>query len=138
MKITGDIYFDIHDNENVYLTVPKAGKKKKDKDNRQREVPPELRTPEAEPLLKSLEADGLLEADAQPAKGLSLAQKGVVANELARQLSIQSYWKVFGKLWGMNPETLRRSYNRALEQRSTANFIDRLKKAVRGGGNTEN
>ena len=43
-----------------------------------------------------------------------------------------SPWQMFGALWGMNKETLRAAWNRAMNQRSTSTFLDTLKQCMDG------
>ena len=62
--------------------------------------------------------------------GLSNAEKGILAFELARRLDIQNQWQVFATLWGTTSGTLRSAYNKANDQRKTLKFIERLKNAL--------
>ena len=122
-------YIDIHDNENVYLTVDKgevhlqnAGKP----DTPQAEIPSELQTEEAGTLLHQFTEVGLLTDDWQPV-GLSLGEKGILASFLAERLGIKHLWQLFAPLWGVKPSTLRRAWNKALDQNKTADFLKKLK-----------
>lgn len=117
-------YIDIHDNENVYLTVDKDGEVKTHID--EKEIPDMLRTAQASALQEKLTEAGMMDKDWQPV-GLSNAQKGMLAFYLSDKLGIDNRWKVFSALWGMNPETLRRAYNKALDQNKSLLFQDELK-----------
>ena len=58
--------------------------------------------------------------------GLSNAERGTLAEYLTERLSISAKWKLWGNLWGMNPETLRTAKARGLEQEKTWTFRSRL------------
>ena len=89
-------------------------------------LPEELQTLQAEDLFGKLREAGMVDARMQPI-GLSNAEKGILAFELARRLDIQNQWQVFATLWGTTPGTLRSAYNRAIEQQKTMLFIEKLK-----------
>ena len=89
-------------------------------------LPEELQTLQAEDLFGKLREAGMVDARMQPV-GLSNAEKGILAFELARRLDIQNQWQVFANLWGTTPGTLRSAYNRAIEQQKTMLFIEKLK-----------
>ena len=126
-------YIDIHDNENVYLTVDKDGEVQTHIDEAQLqklEAAPSaasdvLRTPEAEALLAKLCDAGMLDEDWQPV-GLSNAEKGTLIEYIGEKLGIRAKWKFFGRLWAVDSETLRTSKTRGLEQDKTWKFRDRL------------
>ena len=127
-------YIDIHDNENVYLTVDKNGEVttrideaqlKKKPETAAVSVPDVLRTPEAEALLKKLCDAGMLERNWQPV-GISNAEKGTLIEYISEKLDIRAKWKFFGRLWAIDSETLRTSKSRGLEQDKTWKFRERL------------
>ena len=118
-------YIDIHDNENVYLTVDKDGEVKT-RTLSPGDIPDELRTPQACTLHEELCKDGLLDEGWQPV-GLSNSEKGMLASWLSGKLGIVNQWKWFAALWGMKPENLRSAYYKALEQTKSLTFQDRLK-----------
>ena len=89
-------------------------------------LPEELQTLQAEDLFGKLREAGMVDARMQPI-GLSNAEKGILAFELARRLDIQNQWQVFATLWGTTPGTLRSAYNRAIDQQKTMLFIEKLK-----------
>ena len=84
----------------------------------------ELQTEQAEVLFGKLREAGMVDARMQPI-GLSNAEKGILAFELARRLDIQNQWQVFATLWGTTPGTLRSAYNKANDQRKTLKFIEK-------------
>ena len=86
----------------------------------------ELQTEQAEDLFEKLREAGMVDERMQPV-GLSNADKGILAFELARRLDIQNQWQVFATLWGTTPGTLRSAYNRAIDQQKTMLFIEKLK-----------
>jgi hypothetical protein len=89
-------------------------------------LPEVLQTIQAEELLGKLQQAGMVDERMQPI-GLSNAEKGILAFELARRLGIQNQWQVFATLWGTTPGTLRSAYNRAIEQQKTMLFIEKIK-----------
>ena len=90
------------------------------------EIPDILCTLEAKTLHTKLQQAGMLDEWMQPI-GLSNAEKGLLAFELAGRLNIQNQWQVFATLWGTTSGSLRSAYNRAIEQRKTMLFIEKLK-----------
>ena len=92
-------------------------------------LPEELQTLQAEDLFGKLREAGMVDARMQSI-GLSNAEKGILAFELARRLDIQNQWQVFATLWGTTPGTLRSAYNRAIEQQKTMLFIEKLKNVL--------
>lgn len=127
-------YIDIHDNENVYLTVDKNGEVKTHIDEKQirktrntplGEIPDELRTPEACALHDKLVDADILDKDWQPV-ALSSTEKGTLIEYISERLDIRHKWKFFGALWGMDSETLRTSKARGLDQDKTWKFRSRL------------
>lgn len=77
-------------------------------------------------VLGQLVEAGLTDARWQP-QGLSLAERGVLAEYLAERLGIEARWQAFGSLWGVKPETLRAAFNKALDKNKTLAFQERLK-----------
>ena len=88
---------------------------------------PSLSTPLALEVMERMVSAGVLNEDWQP-QGLSNAEKGVLASCLATRLDIAHVWQTFSALWGMKPETLRTAFNKGMEQRKTAAFLERVKK----------
>ena len=94
-------------------------------------MPEALRTPLAETLRGRLADAGLVDGHWQPLS-LSNAEKGVLASLLADRLEIGNHWKFFGRLWSMNSETLRTAYNKGMDQHRTADFMERVNRALKG------
>ena len=90
---------------------------------------PSLSTPLALEVMERMVSAGVLNEDWQP-QGLSNAEKGVLASCLATRLDIAHVWQTFSALWGMKPETLRTAFNKGMEQRKTAAFLERVKKVM--------
>lgn len=120
-------YIDIHDNENVYLSVDKAEVKmgQQAADDRAGERPlPEVLA-ESELWQKAREA-GFVGDDGQPT--VSRTEAALLADFLAGRLGIAHKWKFFEELWHRN--NMRGDYNTALEQKKSLAFQDRLKIAL--------
>lgn len=92
-------------------------------------LPDTLESPEARALMRKLADAGILDERWQPV-GLSLAERGVVAQWAAVRLGITAQWQTFGALWSVNPETLRVAFNKALDKNKTLAFQDRLKELL--------
>lgn len=88
-------------------------------------VPEVLLTDEARALHARLCEAGMIDAEWQPV-GLSNAERGTLAEYITERLNMPSKWKLWGELWGMNPETLRTAKARGLEQEKTWAFRSRL------------
>ena len=91
-----------------------------------REVPEKLNTNEAKEVMADLVDAGLLKENWQP-NDLSGPERALVAKAVCEQLEINEVWQVFGQLWNEKPETLRSYLNKALEQKKSLKFQDRLK-----------
>jgi len=88
-----------------------------------------FKSPNAILLMKKLSNAGLLTNDWKPVE-LSIAERGYLAGEISDRLHINAKWKVFGKLWNENPETLRQGNYKAAGQTKTSIFIEKLKKIL--------
>ena len=120
-------YIDVHDNQNVYLSVDKAEVTVNDKVRQAPgEVPEQLKSEAAEALKEDLVDAGMLTDDWQPID-LSGTERALVAKAVSERLKINEIWQVFGQLWGEKPETLRSYLNKALDQKKSLKFQDRLK-----------
>ena len=124
-------YIDVHDNENVYLSVDKAEVKmgQEVEGAAEAEVPEQLKTEQAERLKDRLLDAGLISGEWQPT-GLSSTEKALVAKAVCDRLGIKEVWQVFGRLWNVKPDSLRAYFNRALEQKKSLSFQDRLRKVM--------
>ena len=85
-----------------------------------------FKTPKAEQFMQKLVKAGLLDVNWQPVN-LSITERGYLADEIASRLQIKAKWKVLGKLWNVNSETLRQGNNKAIGQAKTKIFIEELK-----------
>lgn len=88
-------------------------------------VPEVLLTDEARALLAKLVEAGMIDDEWQPV-GLSFTEKGTLIDYVAERLDIRAKWKLFGALWHTDPETLRTSKARGLDQDKTWAFRSRL------------
>ena len=88
-------------------------------------LPEVLLTDEARALLAKLVEAGMVDEAWRPV-GLSNAERGTLAEYITERLNISAKWKLWGNLWGMNPETLRTAKARGLEQEKTWAFRSRL------------
>ena len=86
----------------------------------------QLDSPDALALLERLRRAGVADEAWRPV-GLSSAEKGVLASYIAARLGIATPWQTFARLWGMRPDTLRAAYNKGMEQKKTARFLERVK-----------
>ena len=93
------------------------------------DTPERLRSEGAEELMEQMVDEGLLTEEWQPA-GLSGTERALVARAVCERLGINEVWQVFGSLWNEKPETLRGYFNKALEQRKSLEFQERLKKLL--------
>lgn len=88
-----------------------------------------LRTEEAKNLLGKLINARMLTEELQPID-LSGTEQALLARVVSEKLEINDVWQVFGRLWNIKPETLRKYYNRAFEQKKSLEFQDYLKKII--------
>ena len=88
-------------------------------------LPEVLLTEKARELHAKLVEAGMVDEAWRPV-GLSNAERGTLAEYITERLNISAKWKLWGNLWGMNPETLRTAKARGLEQEKTWAFRTRL------------
>ena len=123
-------YIDIHDNENVYLSVDKAevrmGQQMTTDKGEKHSLPEVLMTEKAKEMMTKLADADILTDQWEPRK-LSGAERALVARALSDRLGIADVWQVFGSLWDEKPQTLRSYFNKAYGQRKSLQFQDRLK-----------
>jgi hypothetical protein len=93
------------------------------------DMPEILKTEEAEMIMEELVDAGILTEDWLP-NGLSGSERGLVARAVCEHLKINEVWQVFGVLWDEKPETLRGYFNKALEQRKSLTFQEKLKNII--------
>lgn len=118
-------YIDIHDNENVYLSVDKGevhlGDHQLKPTKAEESIIPEVLANSE--LWQRVKQAGLVDDDGQPT--VSRTEAALLADMLARRLGIANKWKLFEQLWHRN--NMRGDYNTALEQRKSLKFQERLK-----------
>ena len=118
--------FDIHDNENVYLSVDKAkvNVNENENQNANKEVPDVLACSE---LWERVKNEGLVDENNMPT--ISRPEAALLVDMLAEKLGIGNKWKLFEELW--NRKNMRNDYNTALEQRKSLKFQEELKNILR-------
>ncbi len=94
-----------------------------------KDVPERLKTEEAGELMADLVDAGMLTENWQP-NGLSGTERALVAKTVCDRLGVNEVWQLFGQLWGEKPETLRAYYNKAMDQKKSLIFQDKLKKEL--------
>ena len=90
------------------------------------EIPESLKTDEAKDVLGNFIYNRLLTEELQPID-LSGTEQALLAKYICDKLEIKDVWQVFGTLWNMKSETLRTYFNRALEQKKSLDFQEKLK-----------
>ena len=88
-------------------------------------LPEALLTDAARELHAKLVEAGMVDEAWRPV-GLSFTEKGTLIDYVAERLDIRAKWKLFGALWHVDPETLRTSKARGLDQDKTWAFRSRL------------
>lgn len=89
-------------------------------------IPAKLKTEDAKELMQDLVDAGILDENWQPV-GLSGSERALVAKAVCDRLDLKEVWQLFGQLWNEKPETLRSYLNKALEQKKSLDFQERLK-----------
>lgn len=127
-KVIGDVIEagGVKNVTNNYYTDNKEDEVKDTLLKKETDVPDKLKTEEAEEIMEDLVDTGILDEDWQP-NNLSGAERALVAKAVCDRLDINEIWQVFGKLWNEKPETLRAYLNKALAQRKSLKFQDRIK-----------
>ena len=90
------------------------------------DIPDKLKTEEAEEIMEDFVDAGFLNEDWQPNK-LTVSERALVAKAICDKLKINEVWQVFGKLWKEKPETLRSYFNKALDQKKSLEYQDKIK-----------
>ena len=121
-------YIDVHDNENVYLSVDKAEVNVKDEVKEAvDERPAELTTPRAQELWEEAQEKGWVDEHLQPLVSRPLA--ALLADRMAEVLDIRNKWKAFELMW--NRKHMRNDYNTALDQQQCDDFRKKLMRVIR-------
>ncbi len=92
-------------------------------------MPQELTTEKAKCVLRRLQQIGILDANFQPI-GLSWAERGYLAQQVAYKLNIEHQWKTFAQLWHCDAASLRSGYNRAKDMPKIEDFDEKIKDIV--------
>ncbi len=99
-------YIDVHDNENVYLSVDKAKVNMADKVEEEPEGghKPDgvLASDEAMPYWERLQKAGFVDSYCKLLPGTTRKQAMYIAEVFADRLGIKSKWKTFERLWGIS------------------------------------
>lgn len=98
-------------------------------DSKGKKIPEKLMNEETREMLADLVDEGILDESWQPI-GLSGTERALVAKAVCDRLEVNEVWQLFGQLWGEKPETLRAYYNKAMEQKKSLNYQDKLKKIL--------
>ena len=96
-----------------------------ERDGERLPLPEVLLTDEARALHARLVEAGMADEGWMPV-GLSFTEKGTLIDYVAERLDIRAKWKFFGALWHTDPETLRTSKARGLDQDKTWAFRAQL------------
>jgi hypothetical protein len=92
-------------------------------------LPESLNTDEAKELMADLVDAGILTENWLPIR-LSGTERALVAKAVSDRLEVNEVWQLFGQLWGEKPETLRAYYNKAMEQKKSLKYQDKLKNVL--------
>jgi hypothetical protein len=92
-------------------------------------LPERLKTDEAKELMADLVDAGILTENWLPIR-LSGTERALVAKAVSDRLEVNEVWQLFGQLWGEKPETLRAYYNKAMEQKKSLKYQDKLKNVL--------
>lgn len=80
-------------------------------------------------LMQRLIDHHLMDDDFQPI-GLTWSERSILVDELSSRLNIVDKWQTFGTLWHLKPQALRSAYNKAMEQKKTSAFFDKIRNAM--------
>ena len=104
--------------------APLAGERGVDSYEKTRCLPEVLATEEAMRLWEKAQQAGYVDEHYQPF--LSRTQSALLADAMAERLGIKEKWKVFEELW--QRQNMRSDYARAMYQRQSLDFQDKLKR----------
>ena len=93
------------------------------------DVPDIFTTNESMALMQKLIEHRFIDEALQPIE-LSWAERSILVDELSARLHISDKWQAFGALWHLKPQSLRSAYNKAMEQKKTSLFFDRIREAI--------
>ena len=89
-------------------------------------IPKQLQGEYAEKLKRNLMDAGMIDVDWQTCN-LSNTEAAILARYISEKTHINDVWKEFGLLWNMNPVTLRNYFNKALDQKKSLEFQEKIK-----------
>ena len=89
-------------------------------------IPKQLQGDYAERLKSNLMDAEMIDEDWQPCN-LSNTDAALLARFISEKTHINEVWKEFGLLWNMNPVTLRNCFNKALDQKKSLDFQEKIK-----------
>lgn len=92
-------------------------------------IPDALNNEEAKNLMQRFVDAKMLKEDWYP-QNISCTEQALLAKYICDRLKIIEVWQVFGNLWNIKPETLRTYFNRALEQRKSLKFQEKIKEMI--------
>ena len=92
-------------------------------------LPKELNTEKAQIIKEKMVSAGMLDDNWQPLN-LSGPESALLAKAIGDRLGIDYVWQVFGHLWNVNPYTLRSYFSRALYQKKSLDFQDKIKECL--------
>lgn len=90
------------------------------------ELPAKLTTPQAQHIKEALIGARLI-TDSWQTIDLSGSERSLLAKAVCDRLGITDVWQVFSQVWYEQPSTLRAYFNRALEQKKSLSFQEKLK-----------
>lgn len=93
------------------------------------DVPDIFTTTESMALMQKLIEHRFIDEALQPI-ALSWAERSILVDELSARLHISDKWQAFGALWHLKPQSLRSAYNKAMDQKKTSLFFDRIREAM--------
>lgn len=92
-------------------------------------IPKQLQGEYAEKLKSNLMDAGMIDDDWQPCN-LSNTEAALLARFISEKIKMNDVWRVFGTLWNLNPESLRCYFNRALDQKKSLPFQEKIKQLL--------
>lgn len=104
--------------ENIYFQGEGAKQKT--------QLPDALKTPEAQELLKKVQAAGWLDEEFRPVVNKTMT--ALIASRIGRKLDLTPMWKPFEEFWGV--ENLSKIYSAGMERKGSNKRIDEIDKAL--------
>lgn len=90
-------------------------------------IPKQLQGVYAEKLKNNLMDAGMIDDDWQPCN-LSNTEAALLARYISEKTHMNDVWKEFGLLWDMKPKSLRNYFSKALDQKKSLEFQEKIKK----------